>query len=97
MWFDDFCLNIDATGTAYAYDDKTGNLLSASDNAQNKKIYDYDESSNELVGVTDEALSESYSYTYDTSNKHRLVAAILVIVLVFAMLASLILPYMAML
>ena len=75
MWFDDFCLNIDATGTAYAYDDKTGNLLSASDNAQNKKIYDYDESSNELVGVTDEALSESYSYTYDTSNKHRLVAA----------------------
>ena len=75
VWFDDFCLNIDATGTAYAYDDKTGNLLSASDNAQNKKIYDYDESSNELVGVTDEALSESYSYTYDTSNKHRLVAA----------------------
>ncbi len=31
------------------------------------------------------------------SKKHRLVAAILVIVLVFAMLASLILPYMAML
>ena len=31
------------------------------------------------------------------SKKHRLVAAILVIVLVVAMLASLILPYMAML
>ena len=31
------------------------------------------------------------------SKKHRLGAAILVIVLVFAMLASLILPYMAML
>ncbi len=33
----------------------------------------------------------------EMSKKHRLVAAILVIVLVFAMLASLILPYMAML
>ena len=37
VWFDDLCLNIDATGTAYEYDDKTGNLISASDNAQNKK------------------------------------------------------------
>ena len=31
------------------------------------------------------------------SNKHRVVAAILVVVLVIAMLASLILPYMALL
>ena len=31
------------------------------------------------------------------SNKHRVLAAVLVVVLVIAMLASLILPYMAML
>ena len=74
VWFDDLCLNLDATGTAYDYDDTTGNLKSASDNAQNRKTYEYNEA-NELLTMTDEALSESYSYTYDTANQHRLVAA----------------------
>ena len=72
MAFSELQMNLDQSGAAYTYDDE-GQIISAKDNANRNQIYDYT-SANELANATDPN-NESYDYTYDTTNPHRLIAA----------------------
>jgi RHS repeat-associated core domain len=76
-------LNMDDTGTTYAYNTSTGLLDTSKQNAKNRQKYDYS-NANELTGSTtsNDAASFSQSYTYkyasdfsSLGNPHRLIAA----------------------
>ncbi|WP_457945427.1 DNRLRE domain-containing protein [Caproiciproducens sp. LBM24188] len=71
-------LNMDETATNYAYDAKTGKLVSSTQNAKNTGTYAYSDAK-ELTSATTSndaaGFSQNYTYTYDTNNKHRLTAS----------------------
>ena len=71
-WFDECMLTFDETGTAYTYDEN-GNVISAADNANRNATYEYN--SAQALTETTNSNNESYSYTYDSTYKHRLVSA----------------------
>ena len=72
VWFDECMLTFDETGTAYTYDED-GNAISVADNANHSFEREYNDA-NKVTKATN-SNNESYSYTYDSTNKHRLTAA----------------------
>ena len=71
VYLDAMMLNIDQTGTVFAYD-SDGNVVSSDDNAARNQTYTYNDA-NEITQYKD-SKNEIYKYIYSETNKHKLVA-----------------------
>lgn len=72
VYFDNLQVNLDASGMTYTYD-KSGNLISARDNAGRNQKFSYN-NAKEITKINT-ADNKSYTYEYDSTNKHQLTGA----------------------